>query len=121
MWSLGRSGNIRRKRTHLFEAQFEALTELQQLDFTFRRLVLVSTDGSVFARIDRAQVNLHPNGTESHWWTAGVLGPLARNEVPNDHRVARGFGEPYPRAIQVGSRGMHRGWHNGGMTSAIGA
>lgn len=89
---LSGGGEVRITRTHLaaaFEDAFGEFAQLQQPDYTYRRLGREDAETSVFSRIDRLYSNVHPTVMEAMWMTAGVVGSLAARSLPSDHRAVR--------------------------------
>lgn len=70
-----------------FDDRFPLCIELMQRDFTFRRLSREAGGASVFSRIDRVYIEVHPTAMEDVTTTVTVRGAIGRRTAPSDHRA----------------------------------
>lgn len=70
-----------------FDDRFPMFIELMQRGFTFRRLSREVGGASVFSRIDRVYIEVHPTAMEDVTATVTVRGDIDRRTAPSDHKA----------------------------------
>lgn len=70
-----------------FDDRFPNFIELMQRDFTFCRLSREEGGSSVFSRIDRVYIEVHPTAMEDVTTTVTIRGAIDRRSAPSDHRA----------------------------------
>lgn len=84
---LQRSGNL----GAYFDDSFAVFVELMQRDHTFRRLGREVGSPSLFSRLDRVYIGVHPTALEDVSITVSVRGNLDRVTVASDHRAVEAY------------------------------
>lgn len=70
-----------------FDDHLSSFIELMQRYFTFKLLGKSPDAPSIFSRIDRIYVSLHPTAMEDVTTTVTVRGAIERRSAPSDHRA----------------------------------